>query len=1290
MSGTGEDGQTASSLCSAVVMMPSQAEEEEEKALLASVGTTRAETGAYESSVVKAATLSTAPRLSPTTMEGGFPKLETLAPRVELPHMMTVLSRIRQSLHTLNTQQPSGGDSNDDGNSHEARLLRMKEQILLSYLTHVARVPKEDLHLEKEAERERNRSAAIWRGRTQTRTTARSATAFTQNADSTGDYSLRNDSNLSVTERLNGIKKGGGLDGSPISHNKSRTRVSMMGMKRKLRDQEGGVSWDDMQEDAAKRRKKRQDRISKRKARMERKQMSALQHDDDSSEEAELDDATISKIQPIRLATATIDNSSKTIPEKASVSDDIENEAHSPTEVRCPICQTQFNVPAGSEQVDTFLSRHMDRCQRLSRRSRSRADKVVDDLDDTNVNDEPDQTYEAETSMSNAPRTRASTTRRRSSSSIKTKTSAIVEEHDAKPAIDDIEEWQYEDRVDEWVETGVDKMSVMAEQDSNEVPPGCAMYSGGLEIPAWINNRLFPYQRTGLRWMWELHTQDAGGIVADDMGTGKTVQLAAFLGAMAGSRKLKSVLVIAPATMLSHWLMELKKWAPGLRRVLIHKSGENDGTSRSVSIRLLNGLDKWLKRARADRLYEPIDEQDLVDYDPDTFCGTGYVVVTTYESIRRNDDIWTRHTWSYVVMDEGQKIRNPDADITLACKRLRTPHRLLLSGTPIQNDLKELWSLVDFTFPGRLGTLPAFETEFADPIKRGGYSNASPMQVQLAYRCALVLRDLINPYLLRRQKKDLKEVSRLPGKTEQVLFCRLSNRQRSMYEAYLRSEEVANLMKGSTQLFRSIITLRKICNHPDLVCKPGQSSYESFLRNGHVNDDDLESSSDEDEMSMNERENLVECAGKFEVLAKILPLWHNQGHRVLIFCQWKKMLNIIESFTRQQGWKFGRMDGNTNIGSRQKLVDTFNTDLSYFGMLMTTKTGGVGLNLTGADRIVLYDPDWNPQTDAQARERAWRFGQKKPVTVYRLITAGTIEEKIYHRQIFKTAVTNQVLQDPKQRRLFSQKDLRDLFTLKADTGSISKGGDGFTETGQITKGGGVYNVDDDKDSSSDHPDNGNTLEAVMKSRGLAGVFDHDFIDKPNATKKSRTVQEMEDQAKRVAQKAVRALRESTTEQDSFTPTWTGSAATETGRFGVVSTNAAPAAAGGRFGRPKSTIMHADESFGGAKSAGLSSQSGSSMSSGALLAQIKKRNDLIGSGGRRDPAGAASEETMKYVTVLKQLRDYINSKGGRVPGRGPETDALLKQFENISSCDAATFRRLLNSVAKLQNGKWHLK
>lgn len=347
---------------------------------------------------------------------------------------------------------------------------------------------------------------------------------------------------------------------------------------------------------------------------------------------------------------------------------------------------------------------------------------------------------------------------------------------------------------------------------------------------------------------------------------------------------LRSIKIVAPATILSHWLSELAVWAPGLRRIMVHRSGESDGVSRVVSRGMLRSLQKWLKKARADRVNEAIDDEDFDDQGADAFCGTGYAIVTTYENIRRSTEVYTNHDWSYVILDEGQKIRNPDADVTLACKRLRTPHRLLMSGTPIQNDLRELWSLFDFIFPGRLGTLPAFEAEFAEPIKRGGYSNASPMQgvcvchlkyvyekdhspdviilVQLAYRMSLVLRDLINPYLLRRQKKDIKEVNRMPGKTEQVLFCRLSTKQRSLYQEYLKSDEVMGVMRGSVQLLKAVTMLRKICNHPDLVVGPDGTLDSAFREE--------ESSSDEDDYNAFDEDELAVRAGKLHVLSKIL------------------------------------------------------------------------------------------------------------------------------------------------------------------------------------------------------------------------------------------------------------------------------------------------------------------------------------------------------------------------------------------------------------------------------------
>lgn len=570
-------------------------------------------------------------------------------------------------------------------------------------------------------------------------------------------------------------------------------------------------------------------------------------------------------------------------------------------------------------------------------------------------NDDQDEVLARHLSVCNdsGPRTRRS---HRPSPKAKPKTRTLQKHMPRQRQTTPLDDWDvldYEERVEEWIKSGLAKMPSHENLRDEEVAlPGAQVFPGGLVVPAWINDRLFGYQRTGVQWMWELHQQYVGGIVGDEMGLGKmkngdslfltfvegkTVQVAAFLGAATASRKLKSVLVVSPATMLQHWLREIAIWAPGLRRILVHSSsgGRDEVHPESLTPSMLQKLTRWLKSSRIDRVNEMIDEEDLETHPPHSFCGTGFVVVTTYENLRRNRETYTNHKWSYLVLDEAQKIRNPDADVTIACKQISTPHRLAMSGTPIQNDLRELWSLFDFVFPGRLGTLPAFEQEFADPIKRGGYTNATPMQVQLAYRCALMLRDLIEPFLLRRLKRDVKEVQKMPGKTEQVLFCRLTRTQRDMYEAYLRSDEVSQVIRGSNQLLKATVMLRKIANHPDLVCDPDQAA--SFVQTrgssctARVEGDEVDSEEDED-MLMDE-DSLVQRSGKLEVLSKILPLWHKQGHRVLIFCQWKKMLNIIQRFTMLKGWKFGRLDGDTNIGNRQRLVDEFNTDISYMGLL---------------------------------------------------------------------------------------------------------------------------------------------------------------------------------------------------------------------------------------------------------------------------------------------------------------------------------------------------------------------
>ena len=542
-------------------------------------------------------------------------------------------------------------------------------------------------------------------------------------------------------------------------------------------------------------------------------------------------------------------------------------------------------------------------------------------------------------------------------------------------------------------------------------------FEGGLSVDGSRFAKLLPHQKTAVKWLWELHCQRAGGIIGDEMGLGKTVQVAAFLGALSKSNLYRPSIVVCPATMLRQWRRELKIWAPELKPVVLHDSAITQDALKVANGNRKNAMKNSIWNATRD---------------------ANGVVITTYEYLRgmREDLLTVR--WGYAVLDEGHKIRNPEAEITVVSKRLRTVHRIIMSGAPVQNRLSELWSLIDFVYPGKLGTLPVFQAQFAVPIQIGGYVNASDQAATTAFRCAVALKDLISPYLLRRLKQDL-DIN-LPDKTEQVLFCPMTENQRDAYKGFLSSREVEDIIDGRREALGGIDVLRKIVNHPDLLernSRAGDANYGDPVR-----------------------------SGKLQVALKILSMWKSQGHRCLVFSQTQQMLDILEQAIVNEGYTYRRMDGTTPVAHRMGLVDSFNDDGNVeegvsaedvqepvFVFLLTTKVGGLGINLTGANRVLLFDPDWNPSTDAQARERAWRIGQTKAVTIYRLITTGTIEEKVYHRQIYKEFLTGKVLKDPKQRRFFKARDMMDLFAY--DDPEEKHGGG--TVAGSAAMGGGAAN-----------------------------------------------------------------------------------------------------------------------------------------------------------------------------------------------------------------------------------------
>lgn len=792
-------------------------------------------------------------------------------------------------------------------------------------------------------------------------------------------------------------------------------------------------------------------------------------------------------------------------------------------------------------------------------------------------------------------------------------------------------------------------------------------YDNGYRVPGDVHQYLFDYQKTGMQWLWELHQQHVGGIIGDEMGLGKTIQVISYLAALHYSKKFnKPALVVCPATVMKQWVNEFHRWWPPFRVSILHTSGSGMVNVRNESSRedaLLTqrynanarGLTGAQKAAR--KVTKRVAEE-------------GHVLVTTYAGLQTYAPLLIPMEWGCAVLDEGHKIRNPDTSITFHCKELRTPHRIILSGTPMQNNLTELWSLFDFVFPMRLGTLVNFRNQFEFPIRQGGYANASNLQVQTAAKCAETLKDAITPYLLQRFKIDV--AADLPKKSEQVLFCKLTVPQMQAYRAFLGSEEMQSILKGRRQALFGIDILRKICNHPDLLDRKITSSNSNYGR--------------------------ASQSGKMQVVKSLLHLWRDTGHKTLLFTQHRIMLDILEKLVRSlSGLQYRRMDGSTPIKLRQSMVDEFNNDPNLHVFLLTTRVGGLGVNLTGADRVIIYDPDWNPSTDVQARERAWRLGQKRDVTVYRLMTAGTIEEKIYHRQIFKQFLTNKILKDPKQRSTFQLSDLHDLFTLGDENGQ--------TETSKLFQDAEVKYENNDPDESKDisqvtgiasmekfqepeteanragtpGPNDNDNKTKASESRIMEGIFSragvHSALEHDQIINGKRVVRAdpriIEAEAKRVAAEAAEELRRAGEAARSVpigTPTWTG-------QSGI---------AGRPENRPSTSV------FGGSSS---SARRAAGPSSANILANLSARTPSSSTIGTNTPTGETQTETGAGGFNIQMIRDFILAQGGAA-----FSQSLVNHFNRFCTTPQRTaeFKEMLKRIAVLERGgrngrgKWVLK
>lgn len=511
-------------------------------------------------------------------------------------------------------------------------------------------------------------------------------------------------------------------------------------------------------------------------------------------------------------------------------------------------------------------------------------------------------------------------------------------------------------------------------------------------VPEFINSHLREHQRDGIRFLYECvmgfySVNDVpieGAILADEMGLGKTIQTIALIYMLLKQNPYSSLV-------------------PVVRRILVV-------TNSSLVDNWKNEIEKWLKHQR---IYSfEVTQKNK----PSQFANSIHIpiMIISYESLVKQIEEVKAINFDIVVCDEGHKLKNVNTHVASRLNELSCKKRIVLTGTPIQNNLEELFALVDFVNPGILGSYGEFKTRYENPIVQSQQAMVLPQYKELGLLRQQELFSILSKFVLRRTQDVLKQF--LPMKQEVVVVCAPSQLQRDLY-TYLLShyqEQKENLEKTVSPL-QLITVLKKICNQPSLLTEDKNSEFE-FLRKK------LPSAS---------RLSLMDSS-KLEAVFFLLESLKDTGERIVLVSNYNKTLDILMQMCRQYEFNFVRLDGSTAITDRAKAVKFLNDPSSdAFVFLLSAKAGGTGLNLIGASRLVLYDNDWNPATDTQALSRIWRDGQTRKVYIYRLITANTIEEKIFQRQMTKTSLGGCVMEcNIKQKSLnFTNEELKALFTV---------------------------------------------------------------------------------------------------------------------------------------------------------------------------------------------------------------------------------------------------------------------
>ncbi len=537
------------------------------------------------------------------------------------------------------------------------------------------------------------------------------------------------------------------------------------------------------------------------------------------------------------------------------------------------------------------------------------------------------------------------------------------------------------------------------------------------KVPVVIDPKLAkvlrPHQIEGVKFMYKCVTgmieEKANGcIMADEMGLGKTLQCITLMWTLlkqspdAGKSTIQKAVIACPSSLVRNWANELVKW---LGPDAITPFAIDGKASKEE---LTSQLRQWaIASGRA---------------------VTRPVIIVSYETLRLNVEELKNTQIGLMLCDEGHRLKNGDSQTFTALNSLNVSRRVILSGTPIQNDLSEYFSLISFANPDLLGTRLEFRKRYELPILKGRDAAGTDADRQKGDDCLKELLTIVNKFIIRRTNDILSKY--LPVKYEHVVFCNLAPFQLDLYNYFISSPDIKALLRGKgSQPLKAIGMLKKLCNHPDLLnLSDDLPGCEKFFPEDYV----------PKEARGRDRDVKPWYSGKMQVLDRMLArIRQDTNDKIVLISNYTQTLDIFDKLCRSRGYGSLRLDGTMNVTKRQKLVDKFNDpNGEEFVFLLSSKAGGCGLNLIGANRLVLFDPDWNPAADQQALARVWRDGQKKDCFVYRFIATGTIEEKIFQRQSHKQSLSSCVVDSAEDvERHFTLDSLRELFQYHGKTTS---------------------------------------------------------------------------------------------------------------------------------------------------------------------------------------------------------------------------------------------------------------